>query len=155
MTERYLKSNPVMDDEFWKCEAAIDHELKTLIAWRQKLPKNPTLVTVAGTAVTLAMLQASISDYDQSKLDGMILTRGDVHRLVEELKWRTVKEREVMVGMEPKRADVILAGALIFWRSMEILDFPQAVVSTRGLRFGVLKVSSKEQVEENTQIDPR
>lgn len=143
MTERFFKNDPVTDEEFWKCEAAIDEQLKTLLPWREKLSvAEPTFVTVAGTAVTLAMVQESLADYDRAKLDGLTITRGDAHRLVEELKWRTVKEREAMVGMEPKRADVILAGAMIYWRAMEVLDFPKAVISTRGLRYGVLRIRS-------------
>ena len=38
---------------------------------------------------------------------------------------------------------IILAGALILWRAMEVLRFPEARISTRGLRFGVLRDSSK------------
>lgn len=149
MTERYLKTSTSQglaptDAEFWACEAAIDKELKTLLSWRRTL-QAPQLVTVAGTAVTLAMLQLASSQYDREKLDGMLLTRGDAHRWVEELKWRSVAERQAMTGMEPKRADVILAGALIYWRAMEVLDFKQAVISTRGLRYGVLKIRSQLQ----------
>jgi len=59
--------------------------------------------------------------------------------MVEELKWRTLEERLSLPAMEPKRADVILAGALILWRAMEVLRFPEVRVSTRGLRYGVLK----------------
>jgi exopolyphosphatase/pppGpp-phosphohydrolase len=33
---------------------------------------------------------------------------------------------------------VILAGALILWRAMEMLNFSELRVSTRGLRYGVL-----------------
>lgn len=141
MTERFLKSNPVTDEEFWKCESAIDEQLKTLLPWRESLKiASPSFVTVAGTAVTLAMVQESMKDYDRNKIDGLAITRGDAHRLVEEFKWRSVKEREAMPGMEPKRADVILAGAMIYWRAMEVLHFPKAIVSTRGLRYGVLKI---------------
>ena len=96
-------------------------------------------VAVAGTAVTLAMLQFSMKEYDRVQIDGLKLSRGDVHRLVEELKWRSVEERKQMIGMEVKRADVILAGVLIFWRVMEELDFSEVTLSTRGLRYGVLK----------------
>jgi exopolyphosphatase/guanosine-5'-triphosphate,3'-diphosphate pyrophosphatase len=141
MTERFLKSNPVTDDEFWACEKAIDAQLATLIPWREQLGiARPELVTVAGTAVTLAMVQASMTAYDRERIDGSMITRGDAHRLVEEFKWRTTEERATMTGMEPKRADVILAGALIYWRAMEVLDFARATVSTRGLRYGVLKL---------------
>lgn len=142
MTERHLKSDPVTDDEFWKCESAINESLETMKAWRAELSKKiqgePVLVAVAGTAVTLAMLQLALPGFDRKAIDGIRITRGDAHRIVEELKWRSVVERQAMIGMEPKRADVILAGALIFWRVMEELSFEAAIISTRGLRYGVL-----------------
>ena len=141
MTERFLKSDPVTDDEFWKCEDEIDRALDEMSAWRNQVSEKcarPQLVAVAGTAVTLAMLQLEMKDYDRTQLDGVVLTSGDVHRWVEELKWRSIEERKKMSGMEIKRADVLLAGVLIFWRVMERLNFPTAVISTRGLRYGVL-----------------
>jgi exopolyphosphatase/guanosine-5'-triphosphate,3'-diphosphate pyrophosphatase len=58
--------------------------------------------------------------------------------MIEEMKWRTIAERKMIPGVEAGRADVLLAGALILWRSMEKLSFPKVLVSTRGLRFGVL-----------------
>jgi exopolyphosphatase/guanosine-5'-triphosphate,3'-diphosphate pyrophosphatase len=139
LTERFLKSNPVTDDEFWACESAIDQALDEMLPLRESFSGTPEFVTVAGTAVTLAMLQLSMKDYCREDLDGVTLSRGDAHRLVEELKWRSVEERKQMPGMEAKRADVILAGALIFWRAMERLNLPVATISTRGLRYGVLK----------------
>jgi exopolyphosphatase/guanosine-5'-triphosphate,3'-diphosphate pyrophosphatase len=136
MTERFLKSNPVTDEEFWNCEAAIDEALQEM---KTQVTTSHTFVAVAGTAVTLAMIQLGLTVFDRNQIDGFVLSRGDVHRIVEELKWRSVEERQLMPGMEVKRADVILAGALIFWRVMEVLGFDRAVVSTRGLRYGVLK----------------
>lgn len=139
MTERYLKSDPVTDDEFWACENAIDEALAQMLSFRNAISGTPHFVAVAGTAVTLAMLQLQTNEYKREALDGFELSRGDAHRIVEELKWRSVEERKKMPGMEPKRADVILAGALIFWRAMEVLSLPMVKVSTRGLRYGVLK----------------
>jgi exopolyphosphatase/guanosine-5'-triphosphate,3'-diphosphate pyrophosphatase len=139
MTERFLKSDPVTDEEFWACERAIDLALEEMIPLRNSFAETPSLVAVAGTAVTLAMLQLAMPTYKRDVLDGFILTRGDAHRLVEELKWRSIEERKLMPGMEAKRGDVILAGALIFWRTMEKLNFRTATISTRGLRYGVLK----------------
>lgn len=140
ITEKFLHSDPVNDNEFWAAEDAIDRELLRMKSWRAGLESVGGLefTAVAGTAVTLAMLQLGLSEYKSSEIDGFEITRGDAHRLVEDLKWRTIEERKAMPGMEPKRADVILAGALIFWRAMEVLDFPVARISTRGLRYGVL-----------------
>ena len=137
-TERYLKSNPATDAEFWAAQDAVDEALREARAWRDSIPRETELVGVAGTVVTLAQWQLGLGAFDASGIDGSILTRGDVHRLVEELKWRTIEERKTLPGIEPGRADVLLAGALILWRAMENLEFPRLRASTRGLRYGVL-----------------
>lgn len=146
LTERFLKSDPVTDDEFWKCEDAIDRALETLVPWRQSLTEQmdgpPVLIAVAGTSVTLAMIQAELEEYDRKVIENISLSRGDAHRWVEELKWRSIAERKQLIGMESKRADVILAGALIFWRVMEKFDFKAAQISTRGLRYGVFDLEA-------------
>jgi len=138
-TERYLKSNPVTDEEFWAARAAIDESLSGASTWRATVPTELDWVGVAGTVVTLAQWHLGLSEFSPKALDGAELTRGDVHRLVEELKWRTIEERKSLSGIEPGRADVLLAGALILWRSMEVFGFSKLRVSTRGLRYGVFR----------------
>lgn len=136
-TERYLKSNPVTDQEFWSCQSAIDAEIVFMKQWRAQL-KQPNLIGVAGTVTTLAAWHLGLTKFDSEKVSQCVLSRGDVHRMVEELKWRTTAERQTLAGVDAGRADVLLAGALILWRSMELLDFSEVRVSARGLRYGVL-----------------
>ncbi|MEK7691559.1 MAG: Ppx/GppA family phosphatase, partial [Bdellovibrionota bacterium] len=137
-TERFLKSDPVTDAEFWACQAGLDSEIQTLRSWRAGLSDQDRLLGVAGTLTTLASWHLGLREFSRERIDAAILTRGDVHRMVEELKWRTKVERATLPGVEEGRAGVILAGALILWRVMEILDFGDCRVSTRGLRYGVL-----------------
>jgi len=137
-TERFLKSNPVTDEEFWSCQKAIDEQLKFNFNFKSSLK----LLAVAGTATTLAQWFLGLEQFQQSKIDEIKLSQGDLHRMVEELKWRTYKEREELPGVTSGRADVLLAGAMILWRSVEILSFKEVEISTRGLRFGILNLSS-------------
>jgi len=137
-TERYLKSNPVSDQEFWACEKAIDAELEKAQIWFKNKKNNLILCGVAGTVTSIAATFLGLPEFEKQKIDGLVLTRGDIHRFVEELKWRTIQERKQMMGLDEKRADVILAGALILWRSMEKFLFKEITVSTRGLRYGLL-----------------
>lgn len=144
-TERFLKSDPVTDEQFWACQAAIDAPLTQMRPWREQLKKRApeaTLLAVAGTATTLASIHLGIPEFDRKKIDQTTLTRGDLHRMVEELKWRTIEERRQLAGIEPQRADVLLAGALILWRACEVLDFKQVRISTQGLRYGVLHLGT-------------
>jgi exopolyphosphatase/guanosine-5'-triphosphate,3'-diphosphate pyrophosphatase len=136
-SERFLKSDPVTDAEFWACQAEADRMLETFQPWRSANARETELVAVAGTATALAAWHLGLPRFDARAIDGLVLTRGDVHRMVEELKWRSIEERRQLPSMEPMRADVILAGALILWRAMEILKFPEARISTRGLRYGL------------------
>lgn len=137
-TERFLKSNPVTDEEYWNCQHAIDQALNTFVSWREHSKEVSELIAVAGTATSLAAWYLNLKEFDPQKVDQVILKRGDVHRLVEELKWRTIEERCQLPCMQPSRADIILAGSQILWRAMEKLDFPQCRISSRGLRYGIM-----------------
>ena len=144
-TERFFKSDratPVTDEEFWACQDAIDEILKTAVSWRERHSRIKNLIAVAGTATTLAAWHLELVKFDATQLDACRLTRGDVHRMVEELKWRMVEERAKLPGMTKGREDVLLAGALVLWRAMELLDFNEIQISTRGLRFGVMQLKS-------------
>ncbi|HTL12204.1 MAG TPA: Ppx/GppA family phosphatase [Bdellovibrionota bacterium] len=141
-SERFLKSDPVTDAEFWACRDAVDTALEKASKWKSSLAPGLQLVAVAGTATTLAAAFLGQARFDAAAIDQVTLSRGDCHRLVEELKWRKVSERAAMPGIDARRADVILAGALILWRSLERLGFESCRVSTRGLRYGVLLTDS-------------
>ena len=139
MTERYLKSDPVTDTEYDACLRAVDEALGALQDWRSTLSEGTELLGVAGTVVTLACWKAGLSEFDPDAIHRLTLTREQVGEQVQELRLRSVSERKTLTGIEPARADVLLAGAMILWRSMVVLDFPRLRVSTRGLRFGVLR----------------
>ena len=140
-TERFLKSNPVTDNEFWACQEAIDAEIEQLSNWRRSLKSETQWVAVAGTATTLAAMHLRLEKFDAKQIDEVTLSCGELHRMVEELKWRTHEERAKVPGIEAKRADVILAGAMILWRTLEVWGVKEVRVSTRGLRYGVLSSS--------------
>jgi exopolyphosphatase/guanosine-5'-triphosphate,3'-diphosphate pyrophosphatase len=137
-TERYLKSDPVTEDEFRCCQEKIDSELEGLKKWRDSFPDDLRMLTVAGTATTLASWRLKQNVFNANEIEKVQLTRKDLHWMVEELKCQTVAERREQVGIEPERADVLLAGAMILWRIMEKLNFSNCRVSSRGLRYGIL-----------------
>ncbi len=137
-TERYLKSDPVTDQEFENCKAAIDSEVNHLQAWRKSSDPQLQLVAVAGTATTLAAWHLGLEKFNAARIDQVSLSVQDIHHLVLELKKRSVQQRCQLAGVEEKRADVLLAGAMILWRAMECLQFPNCRISTRGIRFGAV-----------------
>jgi exopolyphosphatase/guanosine-5'-triphosphate,3'-diphosphate pyrophosphatase len=137
-TERYLKSDPVTDEEYTNCLEKIDNKLGELMGWCSSIPADIQMLAVAGTATTLASWHLRLKEFDAKRVEEVQLTKENLQQMVEDLKSMTVAERREQVGIEPKRADVLLAGAMIMWRTMERFRFPDCSVSSRGLRYGVL-----------------
>jgi exopolyphosphatase/guanosine-5'-triphosphate,3'-diphosphate pyrophosphatase len=101
-------------------------------------PAGGRMVGVAGTVTTLAAVDRALPAYDALVVHGAELTRTDLERLYARLGALTVAERQRLPGMEPKRADVIVAGAAIVLESMALLGFDRLTVSDRGVRWGLL-----------------
>ncbi len=137
-TERYLTSDPVIDKEFNICLNEIDNKLEELVDWRSSIPSDMQMLALAGTATTLASWHLGLREFDAAEVEKVRLTSGNLLRMVKDLKLMTVTERRDQVGIEPKRADVLLAGAMIMWRIMEKLNFQTCNISSRGLRYGGL-----------------
>jgi exopolyphosphatase/guanosine-5'-triphosphate,3'-diphosphate pyrophosphatase len=67
-----------------------------------------------------------------------VLARGEIDRQIELYRTTPLDQRRAIVGLQPKRADVILAGACIVRTVMAMLGTHELTVSDRGLRHGLL-----------------
>ena len=67
-----------------------------------------------------------------------MLHRDEIDRQIALYRTTARDTRGAIVGLQPKRADVILAGACIVRTVMEMLGKQEVTVSDRGLRHGVL-----------------
>jgi exopolyphosphatase/guanosine-5'-triphosphate,3'-diphosphate pyrophosphatase len=79
-----------------------------------------------------------MATYDPDVVQGTVLDRAEIDRQIELYRSRDVAGRREVVGLQPKRADVILAGACIVRTVMEVLGQDSLTVSDRGLRHGLL-----------------
>jgi exopolyphosphatase/guanosine-5'-triphosphate,3'-diphosphate pyrophosphatase len=96
------------------------------------------LVGVAGTVTTLAAVVQVLPAYDALKVHGSTLSLERIDALVERLAALSVAERARLPGMEPKRADVIVAGGVVVAEAMRLLGFDRLTVSDRGVRWGLV-----------------
>ncbi len=71
-------------------------------------------------------------------MQGSVIERTEIERQIELYCSRSLDERRKIVGLQPKRADVILAGACIVKTVMDKLRKESLSVSDRGLRHGLL-----------------
>jgi exopolyphosphatase/guanosine-5'-triphosphate,3'-diphosphate pyrophosphatase len=71
-------------------------------------------------------------------VQGAVLERAEVDRQIELYRTRGAAERREIVGLQPKRADVILAGACVVRTVLAKLHKDSLRVSDRGVRHGLL-----------------
>ena len=102
------------------------------------LQGTPRLVGTAGAVTTLAALALVMSTYDASRVNNLILTRKQVEALAELLCRLPEADRARLPGMEPAKAGVMVAGALIILSILEVSRQDSLVVIDAGLLEGVL-----------------
>jgi exopolyphosphatase/guanosine-5'-triphosphate,3'-diphosphate pyrophosphatase len=96
------------------------------------------VVGVAGTVTSLFAIGHAIEPYDAARVQGGWLPLEEVVRVRTRLCALPLAERRVLPGMQPRRADVLPAGALLFETALAHLRASGARVSDRGLRWGIL-----------------
>jgi exopolyphosphatase/guanosine-5'-triphosphate,3'-diphosphate pyrophosphatase len=101
-------------------------------------PAPDALVGMGGAVTNLTAVARHLATYDPDIVQGATLDRDEVDRQIERYRTRTVERRREIVGLQPARAEVILAGACIVRTVMEKLGKDALTVSDRGLRHGLL-----------------
>lgn len=120
VTERFLCADPPRTDELAAARAWIREEM----AWffdelrARKLPLG-RIVAVAGTATSVVSMREKMVEYDSSRVHGARVSRSELDGITTMLAEKKIAERERVVGLDPKRAPVIVAGMLIL---QELLD---------------------------------
>jgi len=133
-TERFGLGGVVSDDTLAEARGAIVTDLARL----DGRPRPDALVGMGGANTNLAAVKHELAAYDSEVVQGTVLDRGEIDRQIELYRQRTTDERRAIVGLQPARAEVILAGALIVRTVLEKLQCPELTVSDRGLRHGLI-----------------
>jgi exopolyphosphatase / guanosine-5'-triphosphate,3'-diphosphate pyrophosphatase len=101
-------------------------------------PTPDKLVGMGGAITNMAAVKHSLAKYDPDIIQGSQIERAEVGRQIELYRSHSLEDRRTIVGLQPKRADVILAGACIVKTVMDKLRKDSLSVSDRGLRHGLL-----------------
>ena len=134
LTERFLKHDPPLPLEI---RDAIRWFKDHLGALEEFNASEYTLVGVAGTATTLAILDQELEEFGIDAVTNYRLTRDAVERLLDRLKRSSHQNILQLSPVMKGRADIITAGTLILSELLEILGQDELVVSERGVRYGI------------------
>jgi exopolyphosphatase/guanosine-5'-triphosphate,3'-diphosphate pyrophosphatase len=129
LTERYLHSDPPMGYEIDACAARVRGALPALDV--------SDGVGVAGTVTSLAALDLGLDAYDRERVDGHRLSLDGVARQLDRLAALPLLERREVPALEPERAPVIVAGAVIVREVMAAYGIDALRVSERDILDGI------------------
>ena len=133
-TERYGLAGAVSEGTVHIAVGAIATELARI----ERRPGPSAVVGMGGAVTNLAAVKHGLVEYDPDVIQGSVLERRDIDRQIELYRTRTADERRAIAGLQPNRAEVILAGACIVRAVLALLGADSLTASDRGLRHGLL-----------------
>ncbi|MBC8101821.1 MAG: Ppx/GppA family phosphatase [Cytophagales bacterium] len=143
LTERALPSDPPTTEER-AAAAALADEILAAVPAPTYDGGGVIVVGSGGTAANLAAMELSVhrpADAPPLTLEDVHATRLTVEQIeawIADLAAKPLAQRRETPGLEPDRADVIIAGAIIQARALRHLHASAVIVSLRGLRYGLL-----------------
>ncbi len=135
LTESFLRSDPPSPDEVEFLQGHCRNILK------KTLPKNDkikNLIGTAGTATTLAAMVKKLFRYDPDQINGTVLKQARLRRLSDEIIAMPLDMRAKLAGLEPGRADIIVAGILVVLEILDHFSQENLLVSDAGLLEGMI-----------------
>lgn len=137
LTERHVASDPPTESELRAIRDDVRATLKDLPRLGSDGAFSGAPVGIAGTVTTLVAAALRLPAYDGTRVHGHDLTLADLRRLTRELASMSLRERQGRAGIEPKRADVLVAGAVLVEELLEHLGASALRASDRGVRWGL------------------
>jgi exopolyphosphatase/guanosine-5'-triphosphate,3'-diphosphate pyrophosphatase len=133
-TEEFLHSDPVQEEEWKRMERRIRESLVNIPHSQEQL----TMVSVGGTATTLASVEQGLEDFIAKRVHHFVLEKEALQNQLLLYRTKTIEERKKITGLPMARADVILAGAAILYLTMEKVKCPSVLISCHGVRYGLI-----------------
>ncbi len=128
LTGTHVNSDPISDEDFKALSEHIDRKLRT-VKLLYKDYEISQMVGIGGTACSFSSIMIGLPEYDPERIHGSDLTFDEVVRINNMLKAMTLADRRNVLGLQPNRADIIVAGGIILEHSMKIFGMDSIIVS--------------------------
>ncbi len=137
LTEMFLSSDPPSEMELTDLKRSVKKHLEKNLNIFHNF-KDFTLVGVAGTVATLASIKNHLQKYDRDKIHHSVLNYEEIFDIYKRLISVDLSARKKIVGLEDKRADIIIAGAAMILEVMRFLKKEKIIVSESDILDGII-----------------
>ncbi|MCT4594054.1 MAG: Ppx/GppA family phosphatase [Anaeromicrobium sp.] len=128
LTEKFIENQLVTKAEEEKLIDYIDESIKDIIDIMKDKPID-WLVGIGGTATTMVSMDKKMIVYNEDEVHNTKLERKNIDMIIDRLKKMTLEERKGIAGLQPKRADIIYAGAVILKRILDRIGKDKILIS--------------------------
>jgi exopolyphosphatase/guanosine-5'-triphosphate,3'-diphosphate pyrophosphatase len=152
LTEEYCRTDPLRAKHWKALKEEIDAAIKRKLG--ASTFRADTLVGSGGTFNALAEMVRWGREGQSGSVQGYALSRAELTALLRRLLKMPVAMRRQIPGLNPKRADIILAGAAAVARLAKRLGCQKILVNERGIRDGLLRTMIAEKRGRSPAFDP-
>ena len=144
VTEKFFASDPPSAGEIGRARRWVDDAFsRWFVEQGERVAAIDRVVAVAGTATTVVSIREEMERYDSKRVHGACVSRADLARIYDRLKTLPLREREQVVGLDPKRAPVMVAGLLILQSVLDAAHADAFTVSETDILHGIVLAAAR------------
>jgi exopolyphosphatase / guanosine-5'-triphosphate,3'-diphosphate pyrophosphatase len=136
LTEVMLKNDPPGENEIRRLFKYIDERLASAVS---KIGQN--FHRVIASSASAAAIVCSINRVPRSRrdeADRLRASTAQVRKFFKEVSVRSLEDRRKFGGIGPRRAEIIIAGAAVFLRALELFRHSSMYYFAAGVRDGIV-----------------
>lgn len=145
VTERFFHDDPPTPDQM---DAARQWIRETMAPYFEGLADIgfaiDRVVAVAGTATSVVSIREAMEVYDSSRVHKAVVAAGELAAIEERLAAEPLEERRTTVGLDPKRAGVIVAGFVILEEVLALAGADAYTASESDILHGMIFEAARE-----------
>ena len=153
LTEKFLTNDPIKREDILELRKHIRKTLKTSIS-PDEIPIQ-CLLGSGGTMSAIAAMVMALHKQAYDSVHGSELYHTEVVHLLAMLQGKSLKERKAIAGLQPDRADIIVAGVTVVDELMKHLKTNLLKVNERGIREGLILKGLKKRNLLPAESQPR
>ena len=145
LTEAWLHSDPPTAEELSQAMHVVREHLADVLREVPGVRTARTLVGLAGTVSSMAMIEQGLAEYDRDRVHHFRLTKDAAEDVFRTLATEAIEDRRHNPGMEPGRVDVIVGGAVILVSILRTFGFNEVLTSESDILDGLVRSLAESQ----------
>lgn len=138
LSEKYIHHDPALPEELLACLSITEVHLDDVVREVPGASDAACFVGLAGTVSSVASVHLGLEAYDRDRIHHFELSKDAAEAVFRDLATADHEERTDEPGMEPERADVIVAGCCILQAVFRYFSFDRCLVSEADILDGLI-----------------